>query len=313
MRSLTGALLFLWAGVAPAMAQDEGEPLKVLVSIRPLHSIVSAVMGDTGTPDLLITGAASPHAYALRPSDARKLEAAEIVFWTGPTLETFLETPLRTLAGDASLHALEDAPGLHLLPLREGGLWDVHDHADHAHDHEDDAAHETFDPHFWLDPENGIAMAEAIADVLSEADPGRAERYAANAGAFAARVATLDSETAMRLAAVREAAYIVFHDAYQYFEDHYGLSPQGSVTVASERPVGTRRVVEIRERIAGAGVACIFSPPQFSPRLVAVLIENSTARSATLDDLGTDIEAGPMLYETLLRQMADDYLDCLGG
>jgi zinc transport system substrate-binding protein len=292
------------------MALEQGEPLNVLASIRPLHSIVSAVMGETGTPQLLVTGSASPHAFSMRPSDARKLENADIVFWSGPTLETFLINPLRTLAGDADVHALADTPGLVTRPVREGGLWEAHDHEgedDHAHEGEEP------DPHFWLDPQNGIAMANAIADLLGQADPARESTYAANARAFAKRVMALDAESQTRLRPVLDVPYIVFHDAYQYFEAHYGLSPQGSVTVASDRPAGTRRIIEIRARITGTDVRCVFAPPQFSPRLVRVLVENSSATSATLDDLGTDIEPGPQLYETMLRHMTDNFVSCLGA
>ena len=156
-------------------------------------------------------------------------------------------------------------------------------------------------------------MANAIADLLGQADPARESVYAANARAFAERVTALDAESQAHLGPVRGVPYIVFHDAYQYFEAHYGLSPQGSVTVASDRPAGTRRIIDIRARIAGTDVRCVFAPPQFSPRLVRVLIENSSATSATLDDLGTDIAPGPRLYETLLRHMTGHFVSCLGA
>jgi len=289
-------------------AQTETAPPRVLVSARPIHSIVSAVMSGTSTPELLISGSASPHAYALKPSDARKLENAEIVFWVGPELETFLQNPLNTLAAAARVHALSDTPGLITIPIREGGLWEAHDHEQLDQSAGGNAA---IDPHFWLDPRNGAAMARFIAEILGLADPGRAEHYRYNAGGFAMRMAELDADLAARMGPAQAQDYIVFHDAYQYFESRYGLSPIGAVSVAADRPAGARRIVDIRNRIQNASVKCVFSPPQFPPRLIATLTENADSKSAELDDLGTDITAGAGLYEALLVRMADDFLSCL--
>ena len=265
-------------------------------------------MSGAGTPELLISGSASPHSYALKPSYARKLENAEIIFWIGPELESFLQNPLRTLGAAAQTYALANTPGLLTLPLREGGLWEAHGPSQ-ANESEDPL--EAIDPHFWLDPENGAAMARAIADVLAEADPERAGRYRDNAGGFATRMAELDAELLQRMRPVRSQDYIVFHDAYHYFETRYGLSPIGSVSVAADRPAGVRRSVEIRDRIVSTQVKCVFSPPQFPPRLLAVLTENADTDRAVLDELGTDITAGPGLYEALLVRLADGFLSCL--
>ncbi len=261
-------------------------------------------MSGAGAPELLISGSASPHAYALKPSDAQKLTAAEIVFWIGPELEVFLRNPLRTLGSEARIYALSDAPGLAKLPLREGGLWEAHGHEE---------PHEGFDPHIWLDPVNGAAMARAIANVLAEADVARASLYRDNAEGFAMRMAEFDAELSERLAPARGQPYIVFHDAYRYFEARYGLNPIGSVSVAADRPAGVRRIVEIRQRIQRTDVTCVFSPPQFSPRLIATLTENADTGRAVLDELGTDITAGAGLYEALLLRLADGFLSCLTG
>jgi zinc transport system substrate-binding protein len=289
-------------------AQTESVPPSVLASTRPIHSIVSTVMSGIGTPELLISGSASPHAYALKPSDARKLENAQIIFWVGPELETFLENPLRTLAPSAHIYALGNTPGLIILPVREGGVWEAH-----GDDQQQASAHDgnAMDPHFWLDPRNGAAMAAAIAEILAQDDPGRAEQYRDNAGGFATRMTELDAELLQRLLPARTQDYIVFHDAYQYFETRYGLSPIGSVTVAAGRPAGTRRIIEIRNRIRSAQVKCVFSPPQFPPRLIATLTEGADTQSAEFDDLGIDITAGAGLYEALLVRMADNFLACL--
>jgi zinc transport system substrate-binding protein len=167
------------------------------------------------------------------------------------------------------------------------------------------------DPHFWLDPRNGAAMAVAIGEILAHADPGRAGQYNDNASGFATRMTELDSELMQRLLPARTQDYIVFHDAYQYFETRYGLSPIGSVTVAADRPVGTRRIIEIRNRMRNAQVKCVFSPPQFPPRLIATLTEVADTQTAELDDLGIDIPLGTGLYEALLVRIADNFLACI--
>jgi zinc transport system substrate-binding protein len=305
------SLTLLFSNLSAA-AQEEGAPPSVLASSRPIHSIVSVVMSGAGTPELLISGSASPHAYALKPSDAVRLENAQIIFWIGPELETFLRTPLATLGAAARIYALADTPGLMTLPLRKGGLWEQHEHdGTEGGSSEFENSGEATDPHFWLDPENGAAMARAIAGVLAEGDPERAARYHDNAEGFAARMAELDAALSERMRPVASQSYIVFHDAYHYFETRYGLSPIGSVSVAADRPAGVRRVIEIRDRIARTDVKCVFSPPQFSPRLIAVLTEKSDTHRAILDELGTDITAGPGLYEALLVRLADGFLSCL--
>jgi zinc transport system substrate-binding protein len=297
MRLLTIAILFaLFA--APAAAAP-----KVLASIKPIHSIVASVMDGAGAPELLLTGAASPHSYALKPSDARKVAGADVIFWIGPALETFLETPIANLGTHARVVALADAPGVKLLPARKGGVW--------GEDPDEDQGGP--DGHIWLDPDNAVAIARAAARTLGSADPGHAEVYAANADGFARRVMRLDAELRGALAPVRLRPYLVFHDAYHYFEAHYGLAPSGAVTVASDRPPGVRRVEELRARIRAAGAICIFSTPQFSPRLVLALTEGSAARTAVLDDMGADLAPGPPFYEALLRRIAGSIRSCLMG
>jgi zinc transport system substrate-binding protein len=259
-------------------------------------------MEGVATPELLLTGAASPHSYALKPSDARKIARAEVIFWTGPVLETFLETPLANLAPRARIVALGDAEGVTRLPARKGGVWEADEDDDHSGG---------IDGHVWLDPRNAIAMADAVARTLAVADPSHAKLYAANAQGFGQRVMRLDAELARNLEPVRATPYLLFHDAFHYFEARYGLSPMGAVTVAADRPPGVRRVEILRARIKAAGAICVFSTPQFSPRLLPALTEGSAAKSAVLDDLGADIPAGPGLYEALLARIAEQLRSCL--
>lgn len=329
---------------APALAA----PPDVVTTIRPVHSVAAAVMEGVAEPALLLPPGASPHDYSLKPSDARALGEADIVFWIGQPLESFLAKSVKTLAEDARVVALASAPGLTLLHTREGGVWDAHDHGhghghdDHAHEDEhghDDNAHDDehadagmgliaplaaldadaaglpadTDSHIWLDPRNAAAMGRAMAGVLAEADPDNAAAYRANADALAADLEALETELRDRLAAVSSVPYIVFHDAYHYMEHRFGLSPVGSITVEPGRPIGARRLAELRETVQDRNAACVFAEPQFEPRLIATVTEGTAARTGILDPLGSDLAPGPDLYPTLMRGMADALTGCLAG
>ncbi|MFC6488970.1 zinc ABC transporter substrate-binding protein [Nitratireductor sp. GCM10026969] len=343
----------------------------VVASIKPVHSLVAAVMEGAGTPELLVKGAGSPHTYAMRPSEAGMLEDAQVVFWVGPELEIFLDDALDSLAGDARVVALAEAPGATLLDQREGGPFEAHSHDDHdghqdehahaegeehhahedehgdhaghdnhddrhahageeehhaAHDdHDEDHAHEEehgghaghdhahggFDLHLWLDPENAREMTRQIAATLAQADPDNAAIYERNADALDARFDALIAETNEKLADVRHKPFVVFHDAYQYFEQRFDIPAAGSITVSPDALPGARRLGEIQDKITELGAACVFSEPQFEPKLVNVVTEGTGAHSGVLDPLGADIEDGPDLYFTLVGNMADSLSGCL--
>ncbi len=300
-RALVAALPLVWlAGSAHAM---EG----VVASIKPVHSLVAAVMGDTGDPALIVRGAASPHGYSLRPSDAKALENARLVFWVGPELEPFLEKPLATLAGDAATVALAEVPGISTLPMREGGTFEPHQHeGEEEHDHADEV-----DPHVWLDPQNAKAMTEAIAVALAKADPDNAQTYRDNAAAVEARLDALTAEISRELEPVKDRNFIVFHDAYHYFENRFGLQAAGSITVTPEVLPGAARLSEIRDKVRSLDAVCIFAEPQFDPVLVQVAAEGTDARTGSLDPIGMAIEPGASLYFELLRGLAGSVRDCL--
>lgn len=325
----------------------------VVVSIKPLHSLVAGVMRGVGEPHLIVTGAASPHTYAMRPSDAAAIEDASLVFWAGPDLETFMERPLAALGGDAAVVELGARSALELLPFREGGPFEAHGHAhgdgdrdndghdeeghddhDHAghddHDHDEDHAHHEdgdeeagddhahghtggFDMHFWLDPVNAAAVVGTIEAALAKADPGNAETYAANADALRARLDELVSEVEAEVEPLRGRSFIVFHDAYQYFEKRFDIPAAGSITVSPEVMPGAERLSGIRDRIAGLDAACVFAEPQFEPRLVEIVIEGTGAKAGVLDPEGGSLEEGPELYFDLIRNLAASLADCLGA
>ena len=335
------AALAVAAFGAGAAAPAYAEAPRVVATIKPIHALAAAVMDGVGTPALLTRGTISPHGMNLKPSQARMLAQARVVIWIGPALELAVAKPVRNLAGKAVSVALQDAPGVRLLKLREGGLWEEHDHGDdddhgdHGHGHKDDdheghddhghkdddhKGHDDHDgeradvdAHIWLDPQNAIAMTRAIAEALARADAPNAAAYRANAAASIGRLKALDAEIAKTLRPVRGKRYIVFHDAYQYFEKRYRLTPAGSVTIDPHRAPSPRRLYEIRSRILQRGVSCVFREPQFEPKIVNVLVRGTSAKVGTLDPVGAGLPAGKNAYATLLRRLAAGLRACLAG
>lgn len=289
----------------------------VVTSIKPVHSLVAAVMAGIGEPTLIVKGSASPHTYALKPSDAGALEAADIVFWTGHGMELFLGEALETLATKARVVELADSPGIELLPVREGGAFEPHsdgEEAEHDHEHEGHDEHEEHgegDMHFWLDPENAKLMVTQIAATLAEADPENASAYQVNAEAELVKLDELEAELAATLAPVKDKPFIVFHDAYQYFEARFGLSLAGSVTLTPETKPGAARIDELKAKIAELGATCVFAEPNFEPTIISAITEGSSAKAGVLDPEGGALAEGVDLYPTLLRGLATSLVDCL--
>jgi zinc transport system substrate-binding protein len=321
----TAALL-----ASPALALAAPQ---VVVSIKPIHSLVASIMKGVGEPSLIVEGAASPHTYNLKPSNARALENADVVFWVGHGLEAFLEKPLEALPTEAKVVELEDAPGLLKLPFREGGAFETHDHGDHeaeGHDHAEDGhqhaeeaghteeAHEDHDHehggtdmHLWLDPANAKVMAAEIARTLIAADPANKATYEANAKALDDEIDALDAEIAATVEPIADKPFVVFHDAYQYFEKHYKVRVAGSVTVSPETMPGAERLSQIHAKIAELRAGCVFAEPQFESKLIAVVTEGTDARSGTLDPEGGALAEGPQLYGQLMRNLATSMAECL--
>ncbi len=287
----------------PALAAPQ-----VVVSIKPVHALVSAVMHDVAEPELLITGAGSAHTYTLRPSDAKKLDEATIIYWVGPEFEAFLQKPLATVARKAKAIDLISAPNVRRLAARQGGLWEAHD--SHETTKAQETAQET-DGHIWLDPGNAKAMVARILFTLIQTDVGNAERYERNAMLTNAAIDAADRQLRAALTPVRDTPFIVFHDAYQYFEDHYGLSGIGAITVTPDRAPGAARVAAIRKKITENGAKCVFAEPQFEPKLVRTLLDGTKARSGTLDPEGSTLKPGPNLYLELMAGLTNGLTNCL--
>jgi zinc transport system substrate-binding protein len=292
--------------------------IKVVVTIKPIHSLVAAVMAGAGEPRLLIDGAASPHTFALKPSDARALNEADVVFRVSAGLETFLSRILHSLPKSVRVITLDEVPRLVMHSLREGGAFDgqaasaEHHHAGHSHAVAPGGG-KARDVHLWLDPDNAKLMTHHIAEVLATEMPERAALFRANAAAAAARLDALSSELEHAVRPLRQLRYVVFHDAYQYFERRYGLSPAGSVTISPELAASAKRLTGLRNRMKALNVACVLAEPQFEPKLIQTVIEGTKARSGTLDPLGADVQPGADLYFTVMRGLAAGLSSCLAA
>ncbi|WP_019955400.1 zinc ABC transporter substrate-binding protein [Yoonia vestfoldensis] len=321
---------------------------QVMTDFAPIHSLTAQVMGDLGTPDVLLPPGADPHDFALRPSDAEELGAANLMIWTGPSLTPWLTDLIDTLAPNATQVTLLDVAGWETLPIRDiqkfvvPAAEDDHDHAhddhDHSHDHDhahddhghdhgeshdhghDDHAHGDhdhdhgdFDPHAWLDPNVAQVWVAAIADQLGNADPENAVTYAANAEAAIARLTVLDAELAAQLTPFAGLAYILPHDGYQYFESRYGLTAAGAISGIDARTPGPAQVASLRDQMADSQIVCVFSDAEIGDRWATVVTEGTEARTAQIDGVGAGLDSGAALYEALLRRLADDFAACLGG
>ena len=305
VKNLLLTLLFAWtiAGFAASANAD-----RVVATFKPVHSLVSAVMVGAGEPYLITRGTASPLTYRMRPSDARVIGNARAIFMIGEGVENTLADPIRKLRGKTRVVELREVPGLVRMPLRKGGGFEQEDHDHgHGHGHEDEA----FDMHVWLDPVNAGLMALVIARTLSEVDPANVAKYQANADAVIAGLDELTAKLDAELAPVRDKPFIVFHDAYQYFEKRFGLKAVGSAVVSASRSPGVRRVRELRKKVRDLGVVCVFVEPRYDPRFVKLITEGTKARAGTVDPAGTGIKPGPGMYSALLRDMAASFKKCL--
>ena len=303
------SLLCLLAALVIGPQALAADPPRVVASIKPLHSLAAALTEGVSEPVRLLPDGASPHAYSLRPSDMRALAEADIVVWIGPQLEAFLERPLAATHEQARIIRVIALPALTTHPLQD--LHAHHDHDGHAHGHAAQDEANAVDAHVWLDPRNALAVVDALEQALIEQDAERATTYRENAERLRTRLRALDLALAERMKGLGEARYVVFHDAYQYFERRYGLSHAAALTLDPARTPGARRVAEVRAIIRDTGARCVFAEPQFRPALVDTLIADTDARHATLDPIGSDIPAGPDAYPQLLLRLADNLEACL--
>ncbi|WP_201191200.1 metal ABC transporter solute-binding protein, Zn/Mn family [Pseudomonas fluorescens] len=279
--------------------------VKVLTSIKPLQLIAAAVQDGVAIPEVLLPPGASPHNYALRPSDVRKVQSVDLVYWIGPDMEGFLPRVLkgRTLPSVA----VQDLPGLKLRRFAE----DSHSHAEEADEHDHDHRPGSLDAHLWLSPVNARVIATKMAADLSAADPDNAPRYQSNLKAFDERLDALDLRLKARLAGIAGKPYFVFHEAFDYFEDAYGLKHTGVFSVAAEVQPGAQHVAAMRTRLQEVGKTCVFSEPPLRPRLAETLVAGLPVKLAELDALGGYTPATAQGYEQVLEKLGNDLAGCL--
>ncbi|MEX6678957.1 zinc ABC transporter substrate-binding protein [Pseudomonas sp. W2Oct36] len=279
--------------------------VRVLTSIKPLQLIAAAVQDGIAVPEVLLPPGASPHNYALRPSDVRRVQEADLLYWIGPDMETFLP---RVLSGRSKASVpVESLPGMHLRHFTASAEHHDDDEDEHDHDHRPGSV----DAHLWLSSVNARVIAAKMAADLSQADPANAARYESNAKAFDARLDALDAKIKQRVAGISGKQYFVFHEAFDYFEEAYGLKHAGVFAVSSEVQPGAQHVAAMRARLTEFGKTCVFSEPPLRPRLADTLSAGLPVKLAELDGLGGYTPATAEGYEQLMSKLADDLAGCL--
>ncbi|MDC3403937.1 zinc ABC transporter substrate-binding protein [Candidatus Pelagibacter sp.] len=300
--------------------------IKVVTSIKPIHSLASYLMDGVGKPDLIVDGFNSPHGFSMKPSHAKMLQNADLIFWIGEDLESFLEKPLNSIAKKAEKIELIEIKGLNVLKFRERNIFDEHDHDDHAKkeddhddhdkkedDHEDHDGHEghghgEYDPHIWLDPINAKVILKEMTEHLIENDLKNASTYKSN---LDKALNDIDKLTIDVMTELNEStSSIVFHDAYQYFEERFNVKILGAFTVNTDVMPGAEQLSEIREIIEHDKVKCIFSEPQFNPDIIKVVAKDMNIKTGVVDPLGATLNPGKDLYFDLIRNMSASFKGC---
>ncbi len=305
---------------APANAE-----IKVVAAIKPIHSLASYLMDGVGKPDLIVDGYASPHGFALKPSHAKMIQNADIIFWVGEDIENFLEKPLKTIAKDAEKIELMEIKGLTKLKFRERNIFDEDGHKDNDDDHghkedehghkdkdgdhgHDEHAHGEFDPHIWLDPMNAKIILSEMAEHLIEKDQKNASTYKANLKKAHNDLDKLTKKVKSELN--KDFKSVVFHDAYQYFEKRFGINILGAFTVNTDVMPGAEQLAEIREVIEHDKVSCIFSEPQFNPDIIKAVAKDTNVATGVIDPLGATLDPGKNLYFDLIGNMSKSFKGC---
>ncbi|TVO62385.1 zinc transporter [Spiribacter vilamensis] len=309
-----------------ALAAPVSAAPQVATDIAPVHSLVSRVMDGVGEPSLVIQPGASPHNYSLRPSEAGALESADVVFWVGDELTPWLTGALDNLAGDARQVALLHTEGTERYAFRDRVLAEAGGHDDHGHESHSDDGHDDhgdhgeeghndgrIDPHAWLDPANARHWAGLIAETLAAEDPANADQYRENAEAVRADINDMMGDIRAAVEPVSDVPFVVFHDAYQYFERRFGMNTVGAISLSDASDPSPAHIAEIRTVVDRHDVQCVFAEPQFNPQLVETVLGGTDARTGVLDPLGSDIAVGDEFYATLINQLGERLVSCLEG
>ena len=323
-----------------SLVSSANADVKVVTSIKPIHSLASYVMDGVGKPDVIVDGYNSPHGFSLKPSHAKMLENADLVIWVGEDLEAFLEKPLNTIAKKAKNIEVMDLKGIKKLEFREKNIFEGHDdhghdehkdehkehghdehkdeHKEHGHDehkdeHKEHDGHEghghgEHDPHVWLDPMNAKVIVKEITKQLVQLDSKNSAAYKANSKKALADIDKLTKNIKKDLS--KDLRFVVFHDAYQYFEKRFGIQVLGALTVNTDVMPGAEQLSEIREVIEHEKVNCIFSEPQFNPSIIKSIAKDTKVKTGILDPLGAKLDKGKNLYFDLLNNMASSFKGC---
>jgi len=328
-KSIFFGLSFLFYSFA-AQA-DVKTDIKVVTTIKPLHSLISRIMESRGEPQLIIEGTNNPHTFVFKPSHAEMLEEADIVFWIGEDLEAFMEKPLDSLAKNAKKIAFMESESIEKLKFREKNIFDDHDdhddhdghkdddhddHDDHdghedeheGHDDHDDHKHGEFDAHIWLDPENAKEMVKIIRDELIKIDPEGQRQYSVNTAGATLELDNLINNVEKELS--KDISYVVFHDAYQYFETRFGVTSAGALTLNPDVLPGAKQIADIQDLIRDKGIKCIFSEPQYNPKIIETLGNDMNISTGVMDPLGAFIEEGPSMYGELINGITNSIKEC---
>ena len=300
--------------------------IKVVTSIKPIHSLASYLMDGVGKPDLIVDGFNSPHGFSMKPSHAKMLQNADLIFWIGEDLESFLEKPLNSIAKKAEKIELIEIKGLNVLKFRERNIFDEHDHDDHAkkedshddhakkedghddHDEHEGHGHGEYDPHVWLDPINAKVILKEMTEHLIENDSKNTSTYKSNLDKALNDIDKLTMDVMTELN--ESTSSIVFHDAYQYFEKRFNVKILGAFTVNTDIMPGAEQLSEIREIIEHDKVKCIFSEPQFNPDIIKVVAKDMNIKTGVVDPLGATLNPGKNLYFDLIRNMSASFKGC---
>ena len=279
--------------------------INVVASIKPIHSLVASVMDGVGEPSLIVDGSASPHTFQLKPSHAKLLQNADIIFWIDKDLENFLVKPLSSIAKKSKKISLMEINSIKKLKFREKNIF-VEKHDDHKGHKEH--AHGEFDIHIWLDPENAKTMSMEIAKELSKIDPKNKLIYESNAKKVSFKINKMMKEIKKEIN--KDAAFVVFHDAYQYFEKRFNIDAVGALTVNPEVLPGAKQLTEIRKEIKHEKVKCLFSEPQFNPSIAKAIAKDTGVKIAVLDPLGAKLNTSKDLYFQLIKNIALSFKNC---
>lgn len=272
----------------------------ILTSFKPIQMIVTELTQGVSEPDVVMNSNASPHDYALKPSDVKKIQNADMLIWFGPDLEAFLT---KVAKSNDNLVTISEIPNINLREFGE----DPHDHHHDGHDH---GSH---DPHFWLGIDQVEVASSYISNKLVEVDPQNADVYKKNLEVFLSQLADKKRSIEAQLAPVKDKGYYVFHDAYSYYEDEFGLNKLGHFTVSPERKPGAKTLISIKKTLAKQDVQCVFSEPQFTPAVIESVVRGSSTKKGQLDPVGSDIEVGKGSYFEFLQQLTDSYTSCLSA